>query len=255
MKKGINLYKEMLETKSIQRGLIVLTQHSEEMDSDILLMDFDGVKGIIKREDVDYQVEWKSLVGFIGREVLFCVKEIDEENGIVYCSRKEAQELTEPLILARLEAGEEFAATISGLVGYGAYVDIEGVYALMKNVDFSDDYVAIKDVLAQGDPIKVRLKKLSENNRITVEPVEKHILKTVMRFDSFAKDQVLLGVVNGVKPWGAYVTIAPGLDALCPIPPTGEIEEGTKVTFRIVQVQEDKKRVRGKILRILHTEG
>ena len=30
------------------------------------------------------------------------------------------------------------------------------------------------------------------------------------------KRQVVLGVVNGIKPWGAYVTIAPGLDALCP---------------------------------------
>lgn len=251
MKKEMLFYKKAMEEKKVLKGLIVLTQYDEVLDTEILLMDLDGVRGIIKKEEVDYQMEWRSLVGFIGREISYIVTEIDEEKEIIYCSRKQAQEAVEEEIINRLKDAEVFTGTITGIVKYGAYVEIEGIYALMKNTDFSDDHVSIGDVLNVGDKIKVRLQKISINNRLTVEPIKKYELKTIMKFDSFERDQVVLGIVNGIKPWGAYVTIAPGLDALCPIPPTGEIEEGTKVSFRITQVQEDTQRIRGKILRVL----
>lgn len=250
-KKGFEYFKKAKESGEVLSNVVMLTQHSTEFESDILVMDFDGVKGVIKREDVDYQVQWKSLVGFIGRKVFFTVLEVDEATKTVYCSRKEAQEKMAPEVFERLNSGEPVSATISGLVNYGAYIEIDGIYALLKNSDFSDDHVPVKDVLTVGDSLLVRLKKVSEGEKVAVEAVTKHILESVLKFDSFEKDQVVLGKVNGVKPWGAYVTIAPGLDALCPIPETGEIEEGTRVSFRITQVREDEKRVRGKILRIL----
>lgn len=251
MEKELMKYIKAMEDKKILKGLVVLTQHDEKLETEILLMDLEGVKGVITRDEVDYQVEWKSLVRFVGQEIYYTVKEVDVENNIVYCSRKEAQELMEEGIIERLKNGEIFEATITGIVRYGAYVDINGIYALLRNVDFSDDHVKVGDVLKVGDKIRVRLQYVSENNRLRVEAVEKYELKTIMNFDAFERDQVVLGVVNGVKPWGAYVTIAPGLDALCPIPPIGEIEEGTKVSFRITQVQKDNERIRGKIVRIL----
>ena len=252
MEKELMKYIKAMEDKKILRGLVVLTQYNEELDTEMLLMDLEGIKGIITREEVDYQMEWKSLVRFVGQEIYFTVKEVDEENNIVYCSRKEAQELMEEEIIERLKNGEIFEATITGIVRYGAYVEINGIYAILRNIDFSDDYVKVGDVLKVGDKIKVKLQNVSENKRLRVEAVEKYELKTVMNFDAFERDQVVLGVVNGIKPWGAYVTIAPGLDALCPIPLIGEIEEGTKVSFRITQVQKDKERIRGKIVRILN---
>lgn len=252
MEKELRKYINAMEDKKILRGLVVLTQYDEELDTEMLLMDLEGIKGIITREEVDYQMEWKSLVRFVGQEIYFTVKEVDEENNIVYCSRKEAQKLMEEEIIERLKNGEIFEATITGIVRYGAYVEINGIYAILRNIDFSDDYVKVGDVLKVGDKIKVKLQNVSENKRLRVEAVEKYELKTVMNFDAFERDQVVLGVVNGIKPWGAYVTIAPGLDALCPIPLIGEIEEGTKVSFRITQVQKDKERVRGKIVRILN---
>lgn len=252
MEKELMKYIKAMEDKKILKGLVVLTQHDEKLETEILLMDLEGVKGVITRDEVDYQMEWKSLVRFVGQEIYFTVKEVDEENNIVYCSRKEAQELMEEEIIERLKNGEIFEATITGIVRYGAYVEINGIYAILRNIDFSDDYVKVGDVLKVGDKIKVKLQNVSENKRLRVEAVEKYKLKTVMNFDAFERDQVVLGVVNGVKPWGAYVTIAPGLDALCPIPSIGEIEEGTRVSFRITQVQKDKERVRGKIVRILN---
>ena len=251
MKKSITFYKRAMENEEVLKGQIVLTQNDEELGTDILVLDLGDMKGVIKREEVDYEIEWKSLVSFIGMDVFYTVVDIDFENKIVYCSRKKAQEKLHKGVMKRLEAGEELDATITGIIGYGAHLEMSGVYGFMRNTDFSDSYIKIRDVMKVGDKIKVKLIRKSDTDKISLEPVVKYEPKTVLKIDNFERNQVVLGVVNNVKPWGAYVTIAPGFDALCPIPEADEIEEGTKVSFRITQVQEDNKRVRGKIVRVI----
>ncbi|WP_257985750.1 S1 RNA-binding domain-containing protein [Bacillus sp. M6-12] len=228
-----------------------MVQHNAELDTDVLVLDLDGVKGIIIRDEVDLEVEWKSLVGFLGREVSFVVKEIDRDTGVVICSRKDAQEILKQEVVERLREGEVFNAQVINVLKYGAYVEIDGVTGLLKNVDFADDYTTVGEVLKVGDTVNVKLKKVSSNDRLIFEAIEKYKNPTIMSFDMFERDQVVLGVVRNVKPWGVYVCIAPGLDALCPIPGTGELEEGMKVSFRITQIKPEDQRVRGKIVRIL----
>jgi len=249
--KNLSAFEKAMKEKKVLKGLVKIVQHDEELGTDVLILDLDGVKGVIKREEVDLEVNWKSLVGFVGREVSFVVQEVDKEKGVVYCSRKEAQKLKRDEIVERLREGEMFNAQVIKILRYGAYVEIEGVTGLLKNVDFAEDYTTVGDVLKVGDTVNVRLKKISANNRLIFEAVEKYKNPTIMSFDTFQRDQVVLGVVRNVKPWGVYVCIAPGIDALCPIPGTGEIEEGMKVSFRITQVRPEEKRIRGKIVRIL----
>jgi small subunit ribosomal protein S1 len=249
--KKFTQYEQAMNQNTVLKGLVKVVQPSKELDTDVLILDLDGVKGIIVRDEVDLEVKWKSLVGFLGREVSFVVKEIDKDNGVVICSRKDAQEILKGVIIDRLTEGEVFNAQVINILKYGAYVEIEGVTGLLKNIDFADDYTTIKEVLKVGDSVNVKLKKVSTNNRLIFEAVEKHKNPTIMEFSMFERDQVVLGVVRNVKPWGVYVCIAPGIDALCPVPGTGEIEEGMKVSFRITQVRTEDNRVRGKIVRIL----
>lgn len=248
---NLRVYEKAMENKEILKGVVKVVQHDDELDTDVLILDLDGVKGYVVRDEVDAEVQWKSLVGFLGREINFMVKEVDRDRGVVICSRKDAQIEKKEEIVERLREGEVFKAQVINVLKYGAYVEIEGVTGLLKNVDFAEDYTTVGEVLKVGDFVNVKLKKISSNNRLIFEAVEKYKNPTIMNFDMFKRDQVVLGVVRNVKPWGAYVCIAPGLDALCPVPGTGEIEEGMKVSFRITQVKPEEQRVRGKIVRIL----
>lgn len=245
------MYEKAMKNKTVLKGLVKVVQHDHKLNTDILVLDLAGVKGVIVREEVDNDVQWKSLVGFLGREVNFVVKEVDYDEDVVVCSRKDAQAIMKEEILSRLKEGEVFNAQVVNILKYGAYVEIHGVTGLLKNSDFAEDYTTIGEVLKVGDSVNVTLKKISSNDRLIFEAVEKHRNPTIMSLDTFERDQVVLGVVRNVKPWGIYVCIAPGLDALCPIPGTGEVEEGMKVSFRITQVKPEEKRVRGKIVRVL----
>lgn len=241
--------KKIMDEKRVLNGVVRMVKYDEELETDILLIDLGNVKGIIKREEVDMDVEWKSLVGFIGREVDFIIKEVDEENDRVFLSRKDAQEILRPAVMEELESGEVINAKVVNILPYGAYLEYKGASGLLKNVDFSRDHTAVEDILNLGDIINVKLKNVSDNGKIFFEVVEKYSNPTIIDFDIFERNQVVLGTIKNIKPFGAFINIAPGLDALCPIPTTREIEEGMKVAVRITKVDKEKERVRGKIVR------
>lgn len=247
----LKTYQKALEEQTIMKGNVRMVYFDKELETDVLVLDLQTAKGIIPRSEVEGELKVKSLVGFVGREIYYTVTKVDEENKVIYASRKQAQSLLKDSIVTRLQEGEFFNAKIVSLANYGAFVEIEGVTGILKNVDFSEDYTAIREVLKVGSDVNVKLRKISESGRLLFECVQKFKNPTILEFDTFEPDQVVLGTVRNVQPWGIYVNIAPSIDALCPIPGTGEVEEGTKVTFRITQVKEKEKRVRGKILRIL----
>lgn len=254
-KKEASKYEKALETKEILEGTVKVVQKDETLDTDVLILDLNGTKGMILRDEIDLHVDFKSLINFVGRDILFVVKEVDVENGVVICSRKEAQAIKEEAIIPALKEGEKFTAEIINILPYGAYVDIEGVTGLLKNIDFAEDYTTLRDVKKIGDKVEVVLKKESENGRLIFEATKKFQAPTIMDASMFEPNQVVLGVIRNIKPFGAFVRIAPSLDALCSIPPVGEYEEGMSVQFRITKIVEDEngqKRVRGKIVKAIH---
>ena len=243
-------YEKFKEEKKILKGIIKIVQFDEDLESDVLVLDLDGLKGVILKKEVDANLKLKSLVNFVGREVFFVVTKVDHASGIVFCSRAIAQKITEEEIMNRLQDGEAFNAQIINILKYGAYVEIEGVTGLLKNVDFAEDYTTIGEMMSVGDFIQVKMKRFSENGRILFEAVKKYKSPTIMSIDSFEKNQVVLGVVRSIKPWGVFVQIAPNLDALCS-PDAVELEEDMKVSVKITKVITEEKKVRGKILNVL----
>ena len=238
------------EEKEIRKGRVILVQKDEKLGTNIAILDLNGTKGVIKEEDLDYEVKWRSLVPFVGKEIFYTIKEIDKENEIIYCSRKEAQELMRAGVIERLESGEEIVATMSSGSNYGAYFDIDGIYCTMKNTSFSDDHVNIKDIIKAGDSLTVKLVKIGKNSgRITVEPVVKYELPQREQLVNFEENQVIVGRIVTVKPWGIFVELSPGVDALCSVPPTIDVEVGLEVVLKINEVVPDKSRIRGKILK------
>lgn len=260
---NLEILKNNIRNKRVMEGIVRLTCHDEILDTDILVVDLDGEKGVIPREEVDIQDTKLSLVNFVGRKIKFYVKEIDEENNIIICSRKDYKSDERNKLIERLEVGETFKAKITKILKFGAYVNVQGVTALIRNTDFANDYVTIDELKKPGDIIEVKLNKISENNKISVEAVEKYNRPTIMSLDLFKPFDVVKGTIKNITPTACYVCIAPGLDALCPVPEKFDVEAGMDVIFKIKQVNKigdesvkngKREGVRGSIVRIINQE-
>lgn len=246
---------KLIDTQRILKGQIRLIEHSEEYGTDILLIDLNGVKAIIKREDFDIKDRGESLVKYVGALIRFTPTELTED-GTLICSRKIVKEHERDLLIEKLENGEEFEGKIVVVKNFGAYLNVKGTIVVLKNIDFSEDLTTVKDLHKVGDVVKVKLQKVTANKKILVQSVTKHCNPTIINFSTYKRNQVTLGRIRTIKPWGCYVCIAPNLDALAPIPDTPdiEIEEGMSVFLKIQDVNEEEKRVRGKIINIVRND-
>lgn len=250
----IKKYTDFAKNGTVLTGRVTFTQHHPTLDEDILMIDLGEVPCIITREELDVKPIKTSLVNFIGKRLNFIVKEVDAEAGVVICSRKSIKEVERDIVIEKLQEGSEMEATIEKILPYGAYVDINGATAFLRNQDYATDFTTIADKLKVGDKLKVVLNRTSSTNKIYVEAIEKFSNPSVINLEDFEPNQVLFGLVRNVKPFGCFVCIADGLDALAPVPQTMEIEEGMKVVFKVEEVLPEEKRVRGKILKVIFDE-
>ncbi|RKO61835.1 S1 RNA-binding domain-containing protein [Caldibacillus debilis] len=253
--KTLEDYRKLMETGQEFKELVRLTQHDEITGEDILLLNSDSkISVICPRSEVEMFDYRGTLTTFVGKRYVFAVKEIDEANNRVICSRKMVLKNRFDELVYRMEQGETIHAKIVKFIPFGAYLRYKGVSMLLQNRDFSEDLERVQDVHKIGDTIEVKLRRVTRGpggGRLIVEAVHKHKLDSVFTLDDFEPNQVTLGEIRGIKPFGVFVKIAPGLDALCPIPDF-EIEMNQRVLFRITQVNKEKGRVRGKIVRLVN---
>lgn len=245
-----------MANQEILKGKIKLVQHSDEYDTDILLVDYNGVKAIITRENFDVRVRKESLVKYVGANIKFVITDITED-GVLLCSRRIVKEYERDLLIEKLEKGEEFEGKIVHILKFGAYLNVKGVLVVLKNMDFADDHTTVNDVHKEGDIIKVKLQKVTSTKKILVQAVEKYCNPTAINFDTFKPQQVVFGRIKTIKPFGCFVCIAPNLDALAPVPelPDGEVEEGTSVLLKISKVDSENQKIRGKVVRIVEDDS
>jgi len=221
---------------------------------DVAVVYFNDVKGIIEKKESDLDVEWNSLVNFVGKKIELVIIGVDEELGVLLCSRKKAQEIIKPKLVSILSKNEVIKGKIVKFVQFGAYIEIMGVTGLLKNVDFSSDHTAVQDVFKIGQDVDVKLLRFTKDKgKIFFESEKKYKKEEVPNLEKFAVDDVTSGVVVGIKDWGIYVRLLPGIDALCPPPKEEEAILGTRVIIKLTQLKDNNNelKIRGKYIKTL----
>lgn len=244
-------FQEAIRKETVFRANVKSAQKGEfEDEEDSILLAFEGRKVTIVASEINIPSK-QSLVTLVGSDIDFVILQAPEEVPLLIGSHKRAIEIIQKPIVDDIMSGKEMEAVITNILGFGAYLNIGGVTALMKNSDFSEDYNTIADVMHVGDRIKVKYVKTSSTGTIIMESVVKYNSGSPFSIDDFKTGQMVLGTIRSVKPECVFVNIAPRLDALAPVPQFADLQEGEKVQFQIKKVKADEGKVRGKIYRVL----
>lgn len=205
------------KTGEILRSVALLCDASHN-----LIVELGSMKGIISREDAlltyDGNIRDIAIISRVGKTVCFTVEDIIYDlSGIPVArlSRKNAQEKFINECLLSKRAGDVLKAKVTHLDSFGVFCDIGcGVVALLP-IDFiSVSRIAHpKDRFYVGEDIKVILKGISKDGRITVS--HKELLGTWQEnADTFSAGQTVTGVVRSVEEYGVFVELAPNLAGL-----------------------------------------
>lgn len=196
------------------------------------------------------------LVEYRGKNVSLKIIEYNpEKRKIVGSERKLVQEerrQKEDAVWGSIAEGQVIKGTVKQLTDYGAFVDIGGVDGLLHISEIS--WKQIKhpsEVLKVGQEIEVTvLKADKETKKISLgyRKAEDNPWANV----KYQVGDLVTGKVVSMKPFGAFVELEDGLEALVHISnitmrridkPQDALEMGQEVTAKVVEVDLEKKRI------------
>ena len=241
---------ELTEAGGTVKGTVV------EIVKGGLIVDI-GVRGFLPASLIDVR-RIKDLESFLGEEIEAKVVEFDRQRNNIVLSRKAFMEedLAEERkdFLDNLEVGNIKDGKISSIVNFGAFVDIGGMDGLVHVSELSWRHVENpNEVVKVGDDVKVKVLEIdSEKGRISLSI--KQITKDPWTDFSlnYEEEQIIEGQVNKVVPFGAFVTIANGVEGLVHVSeisdekiksPELELGIGQKVQVKILEMDSDKRKV------------
>jgi len=150
-----------------------------------------------------------------------------------------------------LSVGQQVTGTVKRIADFGAFVDIGvGRDGLIHISELSVRRVGkVTDVLAEGQEVTAWIKKLDrDRNRISLTLIDPNT-KTIRDLN---KDDLVQGTVTRILPYGAFVDIGIGRDALLHVremgvgyvaKPEDVVKVGDSIEARIIELSRRRGRV------------
>ena len=209
----------------------------------------------------------KDLAKFKDQEIEFVITEFDPKKRRVIGNRKtllvsqkaEAQKA----VFDKIAVGDVVEGTVKNVTDFGAFIDLGGVDGLLHISEMSWGRVeSPKKVFTVGQAVKVYIKSISETK-----------VALSMKFDDenpwkdadtkYAVGNVVTGKVARMTDFGAFVELAPGVDALLHVSqiskdhvekPADALTVGQEVEAKVVDFNEEEKKISLSIKALYVTE-
>ena len=198
----------------------------------------------------------KDLTKYNGQEISFVITEFNPRRRRIIGDRKqllvaEKEKLAEELF-ARIHVGDVVEGTVKNVTDFGAFIDLGGADGLLHISEMSWGRVENpKKVFHVGDQVKVFIKDINDKK-----------IALSMKFDDenpwkdaserFAVGTIVTGKVARMTDFGAFVELAPGVDALLHVSqiakehidkPSDVLSVGQEVEAKIVEFREEDKKI------------
>ena len=198
----------------------------------------------------------KNLQKYAGQEIEFVISEFNPKRRRLIGDRKQllvAKKLEQQKeLFARIKIGDVLEGTVKNVTDFGAFIDLGGADGLLHISEMSWGRVeSPKKVFKVGDQVRVFIKDINEN-KIALSmkfPAENPWNGAA---EKFAIGNVVKGKVARMTDFGAFVELAPGVDALLHVSqiskehvekPSDVLKVGQEIEAKIVDFNEEEKKI------------
>ena len=198
----------------------------------------------------------KDLSKYANQEIEFLITEFNPKRRRIIGNRKQlllaekAEKQKE--LLARISAGDTVEGVVKNVTDFGAFVDLGGADGLLHISEMSWGRVENpKKVFKVGESIKVLIKEI-KGDKIALSlkfPEENPWLTAA---ENFAVGNVVVGKVARMTDFGAFVELAPGVDALLHVSqiskehvekPSDVLKIGQEIQAKVVDFNGEEKKI------------
>ena len=190
-----------------------------------LLVEYEGVNGFLPVSQLsaenyprvgssDKDEILQRLNALVNKEMKVRILDVDRKANKLIFSEKEAVKEGIAERFEQLSVGDTVKGVVTGVVDFGAFVNVEGIEGLIhiseiswERVNSPSDYVKVGDVI-EAKIIAIDKERLSLSiKQLTEDP-------WLSEAEKFSKGDTVEGTVTRITPFGAFVQISPAVEAL-----------------------------------------
>lgn len=209
----------------------------------------------------------KDLSKYKDQDIEFVISEFNPKRRRIIGDRKQllvAKKLEQQKeLFAKIKVGDVMEGTVKNVTDFGAFIDLGGADGLLHISEMSWGRVeSPKKVFNVGDHVRVFIKDINDT-KIALSmkfPAENPWNGAA---EKYAVGNVVKGKVARMTDFGAFVELAPGVDALLHVSqiakehiekPSDVLKVGQEIEAKIVDFNEDEKKISLSIKALLAPE-
>ena len=247
--KGSERLKEAFENGEVLTGTV-----SQVLDGGLSVV-LDETRIFIPASLVSDTYE-RDLGKYKDQEIQFVLTEFNPRRRRIIGDRKQLlvaeKERKQKELLEKINIGDVIEGTVKNITDFGAFIDLGGADGLLHISEMSWGRVDNpKKIYKVGDTVKVFIKDIKDTKiALSVKFPEENPWNNAA--EKYAVGNVVTGKVARMTDFGAFVELAPGVDALLHVSqisrdhvekPADVLSIGQEIEAKVVDFNEDDKKI------------
>lgn len=228
-----------------------------------LLVEYEGVRGFLPVSQLsaehyprvgsnDKDEILQRLNALVGQVLKVRILDSDRKANKLIFSEKEAVKEGLAERFESLKIGDSVQGVVTGVVDYGAFVNVDGIEGLIHISEISWERVSNPgDYVKVGDTVEAKIISI-DKDRLSLSMKQLTQDPWLDEVDKFKVGEAVEGTVTRITPFGAFVQISPAVEALVHVSElgTGDNVDPEKVfmlnerkSFVILDIEKESRKI------------
>lgn len=215
-----------------------------------LLIELEGIRGFLpvsqlaaghypRVSGADKDEILQKLNQLTSKKLRVRILDISRKDNKLIFSEKEAVKDDMQARFAELKIGDVVKGVVTGVIDFGAFVNVDGIEGLIHISEISWERVEDpRDYIKNGDQVEAKIIAI-DKDRLSLSLKQMQEDPWLHEVKAFKKDELVEGKVTRITPFGAFVQLSPSVEALVHVSEMSD-DEGVDPE-KIFQLNEKKK--------------
>ena len=156
----------------------------------------------------------QKLNSLINKPIRTRILDLSRKDNKLIFSEKEAVKDDMQALFSKLKVGDEVEGVVTGVIDFGAFVNVQGVEGLIHISEISWERVEDpRKYLKNGDTVKAKIIAI-DKDRLSLSLKQMTEDPWLHEVKAFKKGDIVEGKVTRITPFGAFVQLSSAVEAL-----------------------------------------
>lgn len=228
-----------------------------------LLIELEGIRGFLpvsqlsaehypRVSDSDKDEILTKINSLVGKPLRVRILDVSRKDNKLIFSEKEAVRDDMASRLAELKVGDVVEGVVTGVIDFGAFINVDGIEGLVHISEISWERVEDpRKYIKVGEKIKAKIIAI-DKDRLSLSIKQMSDDPWLSEVKEFKKGDTVEGKITRITPFGAFVQLSPAVEALVhvsemsddeSIDPEAVFKLNEKKKFKVLDIDTDNRKI------------